>query len=374
MSCDDGTQLAALAKEASFSSCRTMKRGIPMCKTLLATSALVIAVVASGPVNAQAVIEGLPDHLVRRIEADQVNTSLQRLVAQGAIQQGVVSGAKRWGSAEPVRVCFFGGSLALRTRIMNIANQWTAGSPLRFDWGSASNPRICNNEFAHIRVGYSPTGYWSLVGQDSVVYAGQLEQSLNLGRFDFNPPADPEFTATVLHEFGHALGFQHEHQHPQSVCEQEFNWPQIYSYLAGPPNYWSPEKVNHNMRQRTYIHSDVTTTFDPNSIMLYSFPAQFYLRGTNSACYTRGNNTLSSGDKQTFAQVYTTRDQQLARIEDAAQGLSLSARALVNDRVSLLRLENTLKAAVVSRTELDQATPTFGAAIGEALEASMTPD
>ena len=340
-----------------------------MSKNILAASALaLIPQLVASPASAQTIVEGLPDHIQRRIDADQVNDSLQKLIDTGAIQQGVVSGAKRWPVTDPVRVCFFGGTVSLRTKIMTIANQWTNGSPLKFDWGNAANPRLCNSEFSHIRVGFSPTGYWSLIGQDSVVYAGQLEQSLNLGMYDLSPPPEPNFTSTVLHEFGHALGFQHEHQHPQSTCESEFNWPAIYNYLASAPNYWNTQKVDYNMRRRHYLNGDVTTTFDKNSIMLYSFPAQFYQQGTTSSCYTAGNSNLSAGDRQTFAMVYN-RETQLAAVENAAKTLSPALRALVTDRVSLLRLDNTIKGEVVSRVELDQDTPTFGAAIMQVMTA-----
>ena len=334
--------------------------------TLRASTAVFALLWTTSAAKAQQVIESLPDHIERRITADQVQQSFQSLVSSGRVQQGIVAGAKRWPSTDPVKVCFFGGTTSLRTRIMSIADRWASGSPLRFDWGNAANPRLCGTEFSHIRVGFSPTGYWSLLGQDSIIYAPQTEQSLNLGMFDFNPPADPEFTATVLHEFGHALGFQHEHQHPITTCEAEFNWPSIYSYLSGAPNYWNKAKVDHNMRSRPYMHGDITTSFDANSIMLYSCPPQFYLRGAASPCFTRGNNNLSIGDRQTFAMAYGNRDQQLAAIENAASGLSASSRALVLDRVSLLRLNNDLKAAVVARSQLDQATPTFGAEIGQA--------
>lgn len=345
-----------------------------MSPTLRASTALISVFSLTSAATAQAVLESLPDHIERRIAADQVNGSFEKLVDLGRIQHGVLAGAKRWPTTDPVKVCFFGGTVNLRTRIMTIANQWVAGSPLRFDWGNPADPRLCGGGFSHIRVGFSPTGYWSLLGQDSVIYAPQTEQSLNLGMFDFNPPADPEFTSTVLHEFGHALGFQHEHQHPVTTCEPEFNWPAIYSYLAGPPNYWSKQKVDHNMRSRPYMHGDITTTFDANSIMLYSFPQQFYKRGATSPCFTRGNTNLSTGDRQTFALAYGNREQQLASIEGAASALSPSSRALVLDRVSLLRLNNNLKAAVVGRSQLDQVTPTFGAEIGEATAPIAGPD
>ena len=45
---------------------------------------------------------------------------------------------------------------------------------------------------------------------------------MNLGGFTEELPDDWE--ATVLHEFGHAIGFLHEHQSLNSTCEEEFRW------------------------------------------------------------------------------------------------------------------------------------------------------
>ena len=74
--------------------------------------------------------------------------------------------------------------------------------------------------------------------------------------------------------FGHALGFEHEHQNPFSKCENEFNWPRIYQYLEGPPNNWTKEIIDHNMRS---LHESglIADAFDLDSIMLYTFPADY---------------------------------------------------------------------------------------------------
>jgi hypothetical protein len=79
---------------------------------------------------------------------------------------------------------------------------------------------------------------------------------MNFGGFAVSLPQD--WAATVLHEFGHALGLQHEHQHPVGGCDLDFRWeddpgytptfdgfgqfitdsngkpPSVYTVLGGP--------------------------------------------------------------------------------------------------------------------------------------------
>lgn len=319
---------------------------------------------AAAQTPSQTPVELMPSHLVRRIQEDSFVKVTNRLVGQG-----VISGAKAWPAGQPIRVCFFGGSASLRRQIASTALAWIdTGAPISLDFGDLDNPRLCGAGFAHIRVGFDQPGYWSFVGQDSIVYAAQSEQSLNLARFNIAPPETAEFKRVVLHEFGHALGFQHEHQHPTNVCEAEYNWPAIYRYLGGPPNSWDPETVDHNMRARPYHHGDVATDFDPQSIMLYSFPATFYLNGERSDCFARGNSDLSEGDKKTLRSAYTTggaftQATALAAIAGAANNLSVADRQIVSDRLLFLSAPNDTKAAIVGQWEAQVRSPNFGAAL-----------
>jgi len=59
---------------------------------------------------------------------------------------------------------------------------------------------------------------------------------MNFGWFDDNT-SDSEFSRTVIHEFGHALGMIHEHQHPLAAIPWDKD--KVYTYYAGYPNYWS---------------------------------------------------------------------------------------------------------------------------------------
>lgn len=204
-----------------------------------------------------------------------------------------------------LKVSFKGGNSLLHQKIANVADEWSDFGNIKFDWGY--NPQ--NNTYrtwdlkdtSHIRVGFGYSGYWSLVGIDSVDndIISNHEISLNLADFDSKLPENWE--GVVLHEFGHALGFHHEHQSPSIYCD--FDWPTLYDYLGGPPNYWSQDQVDHNLKK---LRSGGLTysAHDKHSIMHYSFPQWMFLSGSDSPCYTEENSKLSSNDQEMMSKAY----------------------------------------------------------------------
>jgi hypothetical protein len=174
-----------------------------------------------------------------------------------------------------------------------------------------------------------------MVGNDSTnpTVASAGEPSMNFGGFADSLPGD--WAATVLHEFGHALGFQHEHQHPGGGCNLDFRWeddagytptvdgfgqfipdssnkrPGIYTVLGGPPNRWPQWKVDHNLRQLTNSHAYMVSPFDPKSIMKYYFGDWMFREGTHSHCFSQRNTALSERDKSGIRDAYPSSQEGL---------------------------------------------------------------
>src|SRR5262249_28523230 len=150
----------------------------------------------------------------------------------------------------------------------------------------------------------------------------------------------------VLHEFGHAIGLEHEHQNPLAKCRDQFDWPKLYKYLAGPPNYWSKETVDFNMG---VLHERglKATKFDASSVMLYTFPAFYFKAGEKSPCFSQPNTTLSAGDKALANDMYpidvnakiaflgSVRSHLLAQVKSlgASQGAKSAIYQLIDDYV-----------------------------------------
>lgn len=257
------------------------------------------------------IFEGYPDEVLARIEArDRLRKSNTPSYIDDIAVELVFEDLKLWQSGV-LSVSFKGGTAQLHKAIADVASEWCTVANIQFDFGQNGIYRRWQpGDNSHIRVGFEYNGYWSLVGTDSrdITIAEPGEITLNLSGFDIQLPNS--WKGTVLHEFGHALGFQHEHQSPYLTCD--FDWEKLYDELAKSPNYWSRAKVDHNLKQLpggglTY------GPHDRHSIMHYAFPDWMFKQGASSPCYTSRNETLSPEDRRMAARAYPadTKTQEL---------------------------------------------------------------
>ena len=284
-------------------------------KKLLLSQGVCLAILASAiPAQAEPMINGketMPAKYIQRIMAGM--KGLENMDNSDSAK-GLFSKLVVWPpSYAKLRVCFMGGSDQVNAAVAKVASTWNqvADLSLKLDFGKMNSPRRCdpNGRESQIRVSYDQPGYWSQLGQNSIVYTAQNEASLNLQDFDkvSNPKMlmQGELKGTILHEFGHAFGLLHEHQSPVATCANEFNWDFIVKYLKGPPNNWDEDTIKFNLAP--YAGEDLMMTdFDPASIMLYSFPAEYYLNGPQSNCYIGQSNVdISAADKATVEYMYS---------------------------------------------------------------------
>jgi hypothetical protein len=297
--------------------------------------------------------EAFPDGIQASLEnRDRARRSLPKTVNGNSVEY-VIRLSKRWLPGQTLRVAFVGGDAALRKDIADTANEWSTFGNVKLDfvnsvtgqfreWSTSDKVYV-----AEIRVSFNQEGYWSLVGTDSVdsAIAKPSVATMNFGGFDTGRPSD--WKATVVHEFGHAFGFEHEHQAPVGGCDEDFRWaddpgyiqttdeygqlmqdsqgrrPGIYTVLAGPPNGWPKGKVDFNLRQLKESAAFFELGgFDAQSIMKYYFPDWMFTNGEKSHCYSDENLVLSAQDKKGIGLAYPGEIQSVNKLMNLHKGIS----------------------------------------------------
>lgn len=202
---------------------------------------------------------------------------------------GVGSKKKLWRPGQVLRV-YCDCSRSFGEEIVRIANTWNLYGNISF---SLYEQRECE-----IRVGFKRSdGCWSHVGKDALEVATK-ENTMNLGWLYESMADRTELQRVVLHEFGHALGLEHEHSSP--MLGVEWNRPLVYDYYRNTQG-WTKSDVDWNIFRRLELVDVETTPFDERSIMLYSFPPDFTLNGVG---FPWENSELSEGDKQIVKLLY----------------------------------------------------------------------
>ena len=233
--------------------------------------------------------------------------SLRRFLANASNRsndaelEAVVQRELTWPDST-VRVCFLDGGPEARDHVAEVAQRWDESTALKLDFGPPGSRTSCGaGEPANVRVSFVGLGYWSFVGIEANKIDAK-QQTLNLQGMD-KSSFTVEDDGVILHEFGHAIGFEHEHQSPVSVCEKEFDWDYLYKAMG-----WSKQKVDQNMRQLSPSSKLLTTTFDPSSVMLYSLEKESFKDPAKATCYVpKPNNAISLLDRQAAATVYPVR-------------------------------------------------------------------
>jgi hypothetical protein len=276
----------------------------------------------------------------------------------------VILESDKWIDGRIITVAFKGGTTELHEKIAAVASQWSDYANIRFDFGrdpATGKFRTWSVEDkdyqADIRIAFDALGYWSTVGTESrdpkIIVPN--EASMNFHDFDQGTPVTWE--GTVRHEFGHALGLEHEHQHPAQVCD--WRWtdedgyqvakdkygqvtidkngkhPSIYRVLGGPPNNWPPEQVDSNLRQLSDSSAYGFGKFDKFSIMKYYFESWMFIDGERSDCYSAGgNNEFSNEDKTRVAEFYPKNsDAARTQVQDRIAEISRLAPRIASSRV-----------------------------------------
>lgn len=200
----------------------------------------------------------------------------------------VLESKKLWQPGRTLRIRFLDGDPVVQAKVKQYAQQWTQHANIKFDFGVEPD--------ADIRISFRDRGSWSFVGTDALSIPKE-QPTMNFGWL--SPTSDEKtISRVVLHEFGHALGCIHEHQHPQGGIP--WDKEAVYRFCAGSPSFWSRAEVDQNIFQKYSTSQTQFSAFDEKSIMIYPISNQLTIGDFEVAL----NTVLSATDKKFIGQIY----------------------------------------------------------------------
>lgn len=172
---------------------------------------------------------------------------------------------KFWNNGQTLRIAITRYDEAMFQTVVAAINQWAPHVNLNFEFIELDdNDELYDGDIrillSHLKNGAGS----SVIGTDARGVLSHLP-TMVLG-IDYQSPF---FTASALHEFGHALGVEHEHQHPDAPLD--WNLPALYHEFK--KHGWTEEQIYLNVLKKFDYRQIRQTPYDPKSIMHYSFPA-----------------------------------------------------------------------------------------------------
>lgn len=215
---------------------------------------------------------------------------------------GVAFGGDTWSKRDSFNPEARGRTIHLTVGFINgSASQWDAVRTFAPLWTGADGANVQfhfrNDNNARIRITFdAASGNWSRIGRTAKSVSSG-EPTMNLGALALQ--LDDEATRRiVLHEFGHALGLRHEHQHPAAGIP--WNVDATVDYYQKHFG-WSRDRVQEEIFDAyrvSYVRK--SAAFDRESVMLYAIPKEL----TDGEFEVIARSVLSTEDKRFVSRLY----------------------------------------------------------------------
>jgi hypothetical protein len=178
-----------------------------------------------------------------------------------------------------------------RRKILAAANAWSKTANVKFTEVPSGG---------QVRVARTPgQGYYSYLGPD-VLHIPAGECTMNLDSFTADTP-DSEYDRVVKHEFGHTLGFPHEHTRKEIVGRIDPRAAEAYFLKY---DGWDAQTVREQVLTVTPDAEITALPADVRSIMAYGLPAEIM----RDRVAVPGGTDIDDEDYQLCAKLYPKSD------------------------------------------------------------------
>ncbi|MFJ2365458.1 matrixin family metalloprotease [Pseudomonas sp. NPDC087697] len=202
-------------------------------------------------------------------------------------KRSVGSHTKYWEPGRTLKIALYDEDQETIERVKTAASKWLPYINLKFNFVSGEEGDI------RIYINYAGDGGGkSAVGTDALI----ISPAYPTMTVDAAPET-PRFEFIVLHEFGHALGLDHEHQHPDASIPWDL--PKTYA-LHQQQFGWSRELVDLNVLPLPRVTDKTYGSYDCHSVMHYEISSECTIGGWEQ----NENWELSAKDIEAIRKAY----------------------------------------------------------------------